>query len=151
MQPEETRPGPGRTIALVGIMTFLLLVSGACTQTKFVAARAAKPADVSESRMLHADREPGNWMTYGRTYDEQRFSPLNQINDRNISQLGLAWYFDLDTQPGQDATPIVVDGVMYFTSAWSKVFALNAVSGQLLWSFDPQVPGEGAINACCDG
>lgn len=89
-------------------------------------------------------------MTYGRTYDEQRFSPLNQINDRNVSQLGLAWYFDLDTQRGQEATPIVVDGVMYFTSAWSKVFALNAVSGQLLWSFDPKVPGAWAVNACCD-
>jgi quinohemoprotein ethanol dehydrogenase len=89
-------------------------------------------------------------MTYGRTYDEQRFSPLNQINDRNVSQVGLAWYFDLDTRRGQEATPIVVDGVMYFTTAWSKVFALNAVTGKLLWSFDPKVPGAWAVNACCD-
>ena len=129
-------------------MTFLSLVSMACTPAKPV--HPAKPADVNESRLLHADREPGNWMTYGRTYDEQRFSPLSQINDGNVSQLGLAWYFDLDTQRGQEATPIVVDGVMYFTTAWSKVFALNTVSGQLLWSFDPKVPGEWAINACCD-
>jgi len=131
-------------------MTLLLLVSGACTQAKFAAAKSPKPAGVNESRIVHADREPGNWMTYGRTYEEQRFSPLNQVNDRNVSQLGLAWYFDLDTQRGQEATPIVVDGVMYFTSAWSKVFALNAVSGQLLWSFDPEVPGPWAVNACCD-
>jgi hypothetical protein len=62
-----------------------------------------------------------NWMTDGRTYGEQRFSPLKQIDDRNISQLGLAWYYDLDTHRGQEATPLVVDGVN-FTSAWSKVF-----------------------------
>jgi len=109
-----------------------------------------KPADLNEFRVLHADREPGNWMTYGRTYDEQRFSPLNQVNDHNVSSLGLAWHYDLDTDRGQEATPIVVDGVMYFTSAWSKVFALNAATGELLWSYDPQVPGHWAINACCD-
>jgi quinohemoprotein ethanol dehydrogenase len=150
MQPEKTRPGLGRAITIVGVMTSLLMISAACTQAKFAAGKPAKPADVSEFRIVNADREPGNWMTYGRTYEEQRFSPLNQINDGNVSQLGLAWYFDLDTRRGQEATPIVVDGVMYFTSAWSKVFALNAASGQLLWSFDPQVPGAWAVNACCD-
>jgi len=150
MQTQETRPNLGRTMGLVGVATLLALVSGACTQSRFTADKPAKPADVNESRIVHADREPGNWMTYGRSHDEQRFSPLNQINDRNVSQLGLAWYFDLDTQRGQEATPLVVDGVMYFTTAWSKVFALNAVSGQLLWSFDPKVPGAWAVNACCD-
>ena len=89
-------------------------------------------------------------MTYGRTYGEQHFSPLNQVNDQNVSQLGLAWFYDLDTNRGQEATPIVVDGVMYFTSAWSKVFALDAASGKLLWSYDPKVPGSWAVNACCD-
>ena len=135
---------------LLAVATFLALASGACTQSRFTADKPEKPADVNESRIVNADREPGNWMTYGRSYDEQRFSPLNQVNDKNVSQLGLAWYFDLDTQRGQEGTAIVVDGVMYFTTAWSKVFALNAVTGQLLWSFDPKVPGEWAINACCD-
>jgi len=135
---------------LLAVATFLALASGACTQSRFTADKPEKPADVNESRIVNADREPGNWMTYGRSYDEQRFSPLNQVNDKNVSQLGLAWYFDLDTQRGQEGTAIVVDGVMYFTTAWSKVFALNALTGQLLWSFDPKVPGEWAINACCD-
>ncbi len=89
-------------------------------------------------------------MTHGRTYSEQRFSPLKEINDKNIGQLGLAWFHDLDTRRGQEATPIVVDGVMYFTTAWSKVFALNAASGALLWSYDPKVIPEWAVNACCD-
>ncbi|MGC2466612.1 MAG: PQQ-dependent dehydrogenase, methanol/ethanol family, partial [Candidatus Acidiferrum sp.] len=107
-------------------------------------------ADVDESRMLHADQEPGNWMSIGRTYNEQRFSPLKTINDRNVGQLGLAWYMDLDVKRGLEATPIVVDGVMYFSTAWSKVFAVNAVTGEKLWSYDPKVPPEWGVNACCD-
>jgi quinohemoprotein ethanol dehydrogenase len=107
-------------------------------------------APVDEARIMSADREPGNWMTYGRTYNEQRFSPLNQINDQNIAQLGLAWFYDLDTNRGQEATPLVIDGVMYFTTAWSKVFALDAATGAPLWSYDPKVMREWAVNACCD-
>jgi quinohemoprotein ethanol dehydrogenase len=108
------------------------------------------PADIDSARLTNPDREPGNWITHGRTYDEQRFSPLKQINDKNTSQLGLAWYYDLDTHRGQESTPLVIDGVMYFTTAWSKVFAVNAATGALLWSYDPKVPPEWAVNACCD-
>jgi quinohemoprotein ethanol dehydrogenase len=89
-------------------------------------------------------------MSYGRTYGEQRFSPLKQINDQNITQVGLAWYVDLDARRGQESTPIVVDAVMYFTTAWSKVFAVKAATGEKLWSYDPKVPAEWAVNACCD-
>jgi quinohemoprotein ethanol dehydrogenase len=113
------------------------------------AAKRARKA-VDDARIIRADDEPGNWMTYGRTYSEQRFSPLKRINDANVSQLGLAWFYDLDTRRGQEATPIVVDGVMYFTTAWSKVFALDAATGAVLWSYDPKVPPEWAVNACCD-
>jgi quinohemoprotein ethanol dehydrogenase len=110
----------------------------------------SKPANVNGSRIVAADGEPGNWMTHGRTYSEQRFSPLKRINDQNVSQLKLAWSYDLDTHRGQEATPLVVDGIMYFTSAWGKVFALNAGTGVLLWSYDPKVPGAWGVNACCD-
>jgi quinohemoprotein ethanol dehydrogenase len=108
------------------------------------------PAAVDAGRIIHADQEPGNWLTYGRTYSEQRFSPLKRIDDHNVQQLGLAWHYDLDTRRGQEATPLVLDGVMYFTSAWSKVFALNAATGAILWSYDPKVPPAWDINACCD-
>jgi quinohemoprotein ethanol dehydrogenase len=107
-------------------------------------------ASVDAARIISADKEPGNWMSHGRTYSEQRFSPLKQINDLNVAKLGLAWYFDLDTRRGQEATPLVIDGVMYFTSAWSKVSALRAATGEKLWSFDPQVDPGWAVNACCD-
>lgn len=131
-------------------MTLFLAATAACHQTRVPPERTVKPADVNESRIINADREPENWMTYGGTYGEQHFSPLNQINDQNVSQLGLAWFYDLDTNRGQEATPIVVDGEMYFTSAWSRVFASDAATGKLLWSYDPKVPGNWAVNACCD-
>lgn len=116
-----------------------------------VAGRPAEPAWVDESRLLAADREPGNWMAPGRTFGEQHFSPLRSINAGNVQRLRLAWFYDLDAaQRGQESTPLVIDGVMYVTSAWSKVFALDAKTGTLLWTFDPKVPGQSGVDACCD-
>lgn len=132
----------------------LALALAVCVAISLRAASGAQPqpgaAAVNAARLLNADGEPQNWLTYGRTYNEQRFSPLKQISDQNASRLGLAWYFDLDTHRGQEATPLVVDGVMYFTTAWSKVVALDAATGRLLWSYDPKVPPQWAVNACCD-
>lgn len=140
-----------RTTRLLVIAALLAAALGACNHARVASDNRVKPAaNVNETRITNADREPGNWMTYGRTYGEKRFSPLTEINDHSVSQLGLAWYYDLDTKRGQEATPIVVDDVMYFTSAWSKVFALKAATGELLWSYDPKVPGNWAVNACCD-
>jgi len=115
------------------------------------AAGKQKPAAVDGARIAAADSEPGNWMSHGRTYDEQRFSPLKQIDSNTVRDLKLAWHFDLPTdRRGQESTPLVVDGVMYVTSAWSKVFALDAKTGELLWEYDPAVPREWGANACCD-
>lgn len=90
------------------------------------------------------------WLTHGRTYSEQRNSPLALINRQNVSELGLAWDFELDTDRGQEATPLVIDGVVYLTTAWSKAFAIDARTGEEIWRFDPQVAGSKAIDACCD-
>src|SRR5882757_4637185 len=128
----------------------ILCTAGCRSKSPVVTQEAISPANVDASRLINADQQPGNWMSYGRTYSEQRFSPLKQINDQNVGQLALAWYVDLDTHRGEEATPIVVDGVMYFTTAWSKVFAVKAATGEKLWSYDPTVPPEWAINACCD-
>ncbi|NKF23510.1 PQQ-dependent dehydrogenase, methanol/ethanol family [Solimonas marina] len=143
-----------RRAALSIAVAVLLTALGACKSAQAPepaksAAAASTPADTGE-RIVHADAEPGNWLSYGRDYQEQRNSPLTQINTGNVSQLGLAWSYDLDTHRGQEATPLVVDGVMYTTSAWSKVQAFDAVSGKLLWQFDPKVPGATAAKACCD-
>ena len=129
----------------------LALLLAACGQTPTpLTPPPPRVADVDEARLTGADKDTFNWLSHGRTYDEQRYSPLNQIDAANINTLGLAWSYDLDTERGQEATPLVVDGVMYTTSAWSKVQALDAASGKLLWQYDPHVPGEIAVRACCD-
>ncbi|WP_135211921.1 PQQ-dependent dehydrogenase, methanol/ethanol family [Vitreimonas flagellata] len=115
-----------------------------------VACGPSGPAAVSEARIVGADSEPGNWMSHGRTYSEDRFSPLTDINAGNVSQLGLAWTYEMRMPRGAEATPIVVDGIMYVTSAWSIVYALNAATGEELWVFDPEVPHERGASACCD-
>lgn len=122
----------------------------ACTQKTPEAPKLETPAAVTKERILNADGEPGNWLSHGRTYSEQRYSPLSQITDQNVDQLGLAWHFDLGDTRGIEATPIVVDGVMYVTGGWSKVFALDAVTGEQIWAYDPGVDKAYFINLCCD-
>jgi len=110
-----------------------------------------KPALGSDrSRISQADQEPENWLSHGRSYDEQRYSPLKAINVDNVDQLGLSWSYEFPTARGKEATPLVVDGILYVTGSWSVVFAFNAQSGELLWTFDPAVPRELAGNFCCD-
>ena len=122
----------------------------ACTQKAAEEPKSEIPAAVTKERILNADGEPGNWMSHGRTYSEQRYSPLSQVTDQNVDQLGLAWHFDLGDTRGIEATPIVVDGVMYVTGGWSKVFALDAVTGEQIWAYDPAVDKAYFINLCCD-
>ena len=90
------------------------------------------------------------WLSYGKGYSEQRYSPLDKVSTANVGQLGLAWFADFDTDRGQEATPIVSDGVLYTTTAWSKVFAFDAKTGKALWSYDPKVEGKKGFDACCD-
>jgi quinohemoprotein ethanol dehydrogenase len=117
-----------------------------------VAAPTVALAQVSAQRLLAANDESnaGQWMSHGRDYSEQRFSPLTKVNVDTVGQLGLAWFADFDTRRGQESTPIVIDGVLYVTTAWSKVYAYDAKTGKELWRYDPKVPGEWAVNACCD-
>ncbi len=105
---------------------------------------------VSAAMLVAADGDTANWISHGRTYSEQRYSPLDAVNRENVGQLGLAWYADMDTARGQEATPLVIDGRLYLTTAWSKVKAFDAVTGAKLWEYDPAVPGETAVRACCD-
>jgi quinohemoprotein ethanol dehydrogenase len=128
---------------LVSWIVAALLLSGCDTKTD----RSKLPTG---ERIATADAEPENWLSHGRNYQETRHSPLDQINHANVAKLGLAWFHDLDTQRGQQATPLVVDGRLYTSSAWSKVQAFDAVSGELLWQYDPQVHKSNGAKACCD-
>jgi quinohemoprotein ethanol dehydrogenase len=132
------------------LLIAVIVATSGCGSADRNSGAAAAPAAVDGARILSADAEPGNWMTAGRTYSEQNYSPLDQIDADNVGNLGLAWYHDFDTRRGQESTPLVIDGVMYVTTAWSKVRALDAKTGALLWKYDPEVPRAWAVNACCD-
>ncbi|RIV91418.1 PQQ-dependent dehydrogenase, methanol/ethanol family, partial [Aurantiacibacter xanthus] len=94
--------------------------------------------------------EAGEWTSDGRDYSAQRYSPLTQINAQNVSQLGLAWYDDLDTYRGVEATPLYADGVLYNTLPWNITIAYDARTGERLWTYDPKVPREYGRYACCE-
>lgn len=131
----------------------LLLVAGALTNCSEIFGPNGGGADgegITTAMLVGADGDAANWMSHGRTYSEQRYSPLDEVNRDNVSQLGLAWYADMDTARGQEATPLVLDGRLYLTTAWSKVKAFDAATGKALWEYDPKVPGETAVKACCD-
>lgn len=100
--------------------------------------------------LLAASNDAGDWVTYGGGFDEQRFSALTEITDANVADLGLAWSFEFDTNRAQESTPLEYEGVLYVTTAWSKVHAFEAATGKLLWSYDPEVPGKYGAKGCCD-
>ncbi len=128
-------------LSKLAIVLALAAAVAACGQNK--------PGDVDAKRLTAASAN-GDWMSVGRTYDEQRHSPLTRIDTKNVGTLGLAWYHEFDTDRGQEATPVVVDGVMYTTTAWSKVYAFDAKTGEQKWAFDPKIDGAKAFDACCD-
>ncbi len=105
-----------------------------------------KPGDVNDARIA-ADLATGtNWLVNGRTNDSKHFSPLKQINDSNAGKLRLAWYLDYDGAMGVVSEPLVVDGVIYVSAPLSKIYAVDAASGKLVWKFDPQVRLNQALN-----
>jgi quinohemoprotein ethanol dehydrogenase len=95
-------------------------------------------------------RETNDWPSYGLDYAETRFSKLKQINTSNVKELGLAWSYNLESTRGVEATPLVVDGIMYVSAAWSVVHAIDVRTGKRIWTFDPKVPPAHGAKGCCD-
>src|SRR6218665_2581150 len=91
-----------------------------------------------------------DWPSYGLDYAETRFSKLKQIDAGNVKRLGLAWSYNLESTRGVEATPLVVDGVMYVSASWSVVHAVDVRAGKPLWTFDPQVDRSKGFKGCCD-
>ena len=102
------------------------------------------------AQLLTTGGDGRDWAMTGFNYSEDRFSPLTQINAGNVGKLGLAWFADMPDARGQEATPIVIDGKLFVTGPWSKVFAFDAATGKALWQFDPKVNPEKGAQACCD-
>lgn len=109
------------------------------------------PAAAVDDKLISANAVTSKeWPSYGLDFAETRFSHLRQINDTNVHNLGLLWTYDLASTRGVEATPLVVDGVMYVTASWSIVHAIDARTGKRLWTYDPHVPRELGYKGCCD-
>lgn len=109
------------------------------------------PIDHVDGKAIEAaDAHASDWLSTSRTYDEQRFSPLAQIDRSNVGKLGLAWYADLGSTRGVEASPLVVDGVLYNIQPWNITTAYDAATGKELWRYDPKVPEKTGRLACCD-
>ena len=135
------------------VLAFLALGLSGCTSAGDEPSATAAPRRagwVDEARLAKADSEPENWYATNRATSEDHYSPLKQIDEGNAAELGFAWQFDTRTTRGLEASPIVIDGVMYTSSNWGRVHALNAATGAELWAYDPKVPGEWGRRACCD-
>ena len=127
-----------------------LLFLAACADGSGDRDAGAGSIAVDDVRLVAADQDDENWLTYGRTYKEQRHSPLTQVDEETVGSLGLAWYQDMGTTRGLEGTPLVVDGVLYATGAWSVTYAFDAATGERLWTHDPMVPRGHSRFVCCD-
>ncbi|SFO64666.1 quinohemoprotein ethanol dehydrogenase [Variovorax sp. PDC80] len=114
------------------------------------AAAAAQRVNGSFIRANAAQKQTPDWPSIGLDYAETRFSKLDQVNAGNVKQLGLVWSYDLQSTRGVEATPLVVDGIMYVTASWSVVHAIDTRTGQKLWTFDPEVDKSKGFRGCCD-
>ncbi len=132
------------------LITSVLIATSLLSACSKEAGEAAIQKEDFATRLLKAETASDVWLSHGRTYSEQRFSPLKQITTDNIDQLGLAWGFDLGVSRGIEATPIVADGRIYVTATWNIVYALDAKTGEQLWRFDPQVDRSKSADLCCD-
>src|ERR1700719_2579425 len=133
------------TRGTVRLLAYAILTFGAAH-----AFAARIPGDVDDARLAAADREPQNWFTGGRDQGGSYFSPLKTIDAGDVDRLGFAWQYDLGTDRGQEATPIVVDGVMYTSGTWGYVYAVDAATGKQIWRYDPQATHLAARHPCCD-
>src|SRR5580692_5068701 len=128
-------PHRNRIIALAGCIAALALVT---------VIRAQQPAQVDAQVLKNAgtpaDSLPGSWLSYGRTQNETRYSPLKQLDTSNVNRLGLAWSYVVGAGGGnQEGTPLVWNDTLYGITSWSVVYALDARSGKELWRWDPEI------------
>jgi quinohemoprotein ethanol dehydrogenase len=141
-------PDGGFQIAFLRALT--LVLSSTAVAPLASTANANPPGWVDAARLANAAHEPGQWLTAGRDAGQTFYSPLRQINEGNVARLGFAWQYRLGMRRGLEATPIVVDGIMYTSGPWGYAYALDGATGRLLWKFDPHVPGGYGKYACCD-
>jgi quinohemoprotein ethanol dehydrogenase len=144
---QVTRSRRADLAVLLGGVALLLL--GSCDRPGG-SPTPAPGQSAADRQLVEAGSEAASWVTTGRTYAEERFSPLDQVNVESVGRLGIGWYQDLGMGRGQEATPLMVDGMLYTSLTWSVVRAFDARTGKPLWTFDPEVPRETLVKGCCD-
>ncbi len=142
--------GTARLGWLLSIAALLTLACAVASHFAHAQEKSQAYGQIDRKRLLAADEHPGEWLTAGRDFGKGHYSPLTQINRETVSRLGFAWDYDTHTDRGLEATPIVVDGVMYTTGSAGKTYALDAKTGKQIWTFDPQPDLRVNRSSCCD-
>lgn len=136
--------------ALLGVGCSQDQTQPAESDSAVAAVPAPTTAMVDEDRIASMEtNEPGSWLAFGRNYEEQRFSPLTEINQDSVGDLGISWYKDLNSYHPFQGTPLVIDGVMYFSTPFNIVYAVDAGTGEEIWVYDTKVPKSARRAACC--
>ena len=140
---EDEKVRPSKRVRQTGLRMWALVVSlwlaGAGTQGAW--------GQVTYERLLKAANEPHNWFTYSGDYSGRRYNLLKQIHTGNVEQLAVQWVFQTGATGTFQATPLVIDGVMYVTGQGNRAFALDARTGRLLWRYQRTLPDK--IPLCC--
>ena len=131
-----------------------LLIVGAslagCEQPTPKVQTPPRAAQVDAARLAGAASEPDQWFMTGRDATGSYHSPLTDISAANVATLGFAWEYRLGTRRGLEATPVVVDGTLYASGNFGRVYAVDAATGAERWRYDPEVDGQWGRYACCD-
>ena len=136
--------------AAVLVMLSLALMSCGKSHPATESRRSQHLGWVDAARLARTEAEPDEWVSPGRDAGGTYFSPLSQINEHSVEKLGFAWQYALGTSRGLEATPVVVDGVMFAVGNLGRVYALNAATGARIWTFVPTIDMQWARYACCD-
>jgi alcohol dehydrogenase (cytochrome c) len=105
---------------------------------------------VTDDMLLNADKDASNWLHYGRDYETTRYSPLAQINQGNIKKLKAVWNLSFGVLDGQDSQAVVVNGNVYVTSSYNKVWSVDGATGKVNWKYERELPGDVFPKLCCD-
>jgi len=136
-----------RILLIIFVATFFAAATMLAQGPQGPQNREAPVTNVPFERLLKANQEPNNWLTYGGSLTSQRHSELTQITPQNVRDLELKWVFQSRSLEKHEVTPLVVDGVMYTIQSPNDVIALDAATGKTIWTYMHK-PDPAARNCC---
>lgn len=132
------------------VAAFALASGGAWAQGLDEAAAKLYPNYVTDDMLLNADKDAQNWLLYGRDYQTTHYSPLAQVNQSNVKNLKAAWQLSFGVLDGQDSQAVAVNGTVYVTSSYNKVWSVDGATGKVNWKYERELPGDVFPKLCCD-